>query len=377
MESLLSFKFKHCIRFLVVLILLIAVFLFFEKFLISYLYEETNIISNLLKLPFAKGQRDAISLLYLIIIIIFCGYLGWIFHHRLRQYFHKLKSTPFYFATIRESFICVILFVFLHVIINHNGKFQTLHFFRSDFIWFWIALFLLGFLVRHTFEKIACKNINNSVEKIHPLAENPISFWEEDLLDRKSVVNNLLMEINSSFDEGGGVVACYGIRGIGKTSVLNLLKINLKLTELKVVYFQPWRYKDEREMVRNFFSRITNFLTENYSLSFLNSIPQKYTELLLGVPKIPFVDISKISGFLKQEMNYDTLKVEIEAVLRILNIKIIMIIDDLDRCGSKDVFLLLRLFNTIGNFKNVVYLISADLDELEKKIQSPQLVEVI
>lgn len=377
MENLFSFKYKRFIAFLVFLVFLIIVFLFLKKFLILYLYKDTNIFSNFLKLPFARGQTDGISLPYLLIIIISWVYLGWIFYFRLKGYFQRVKNTPFYFRTVRESILGAILFIFLYLITRHNNKFQSLCLFKNDFILFWIALFSLGLLIRYFFEKIACRKIDNSLEKKIPLAENPISSWEEDLLDRRSVVNNLAMEIDSTFDEGGGVVACYGTRGMGKTSVLNLLKLKLELTKFKLVYFQPWRYKNEREMVRNFFSRITNSLTENYNLPFLNSIPQRYTDLILGLPKIPFVDLGKISEFLKHERDYDTLKFETESVLSILSVKIVMIIDDLDRCSSKDIFLLMRLFNTIGNFKNVVYLISADLDEIVAKIQKPQLVEVI
>lgn len=377
MESLLSFKFKYFIRFFIVLIILISVFLMFEKFLIKYLYEEQNIISDFLKLPFSRGRRTEISLPYLIIIIFSWIYLGWISYYKLKQYIQKLKRTPLYFRSILESFLGAFLFIFLYMLIIHTAKYQSLHFFHGDFFYFWIILFFFGVCIRYTFEKSVYRKMNNEIDEENLLAESPISSWEEDLIERNSVINNLIMEINSSFEEGGGVVACYGARGMGKTSALNLLRINLRVSEFKLIDFHPWRYKDEREMVRNFFSRITSFLTQNYNLPFLNSIPQKYTDLILGLPKPPFVDFSKISEFLRHEKDYDALRFEIKAVLDILNIRIIMIIDDIDRCSSKGIILLLRLFNTIGNLKNIVFLITTDLDVIRRKIEQPTLVEVI
>ncbi|HBA45390.1 TPA: hypothetical protein DEG21_01945 [Patescibacteria group bacterium] len=47
-----------------------------------------------------------------------------------------------------------------------------------------------------------------------------------------------------------------------------------------------------------------------------------------------------------------------------------MIIDDLDRCEPSEILIMLNLIKNLGNFKNIIYIVSYDKEHIIKVMDS-------
>jgi predicted KAP-like P-loop ATPase len=73
-----------------------------------------------------------------------------------------------------------------------------------------------------------------------------------DLLDRRPFADSIARVIATQSDPAPQVIAIDGAWGDGKTTVFGFLNEALEKEGLKVVSFNPWRYKDEETMLRAF-----------------------------------------------------------------------------------------------------------------------------
>lgn len=216
--------------------------------------------------------------------------------------------------------------------------------------------------------------------KNHLFSELPIENKDEDLLNRNSIVLQLIREVKrcfNDFDKSGNIALC-GKRGLGKTSVLNLFKNNYKGEEYKkeyrIVEITPVEYLNDRKtLAKIFFQKITELLKEEYPVPWIEYITMEYVYSYLGA-KLPFFH-KLIESIV--HCNEDRFKEEFERVLQLLKIKIIVIVDDLDRCPPSTVHLFSRMLLQIGRLENVVYIIAIDDDDYEKKMKMPELRELL
>jgi predicted KAP-like P-loop ATPase len=99
------------------------------------------------------------------------------------------------------------------------------------------------------------------------LQDRPISSAEEDRLDRGAFVENLLRAlIERQMDEDGQTVSCRatgfvvgltGPWGLGKSSVLHLVRERLEREDKVIVaYFNPWLFKGRDELILGFFGAL-------------------------------------------------------------------------------------------------------------------------
>jgi len=89
--------------------------------------------------------------------------------------------------------------------------------------------------------------------------DNPIETLEQDLLQRSGFVENFCQILAAAPTSESNVFALYGEWGSGKTSVKNLIKIQLNKGAEKaplVIEFNPWAFSGQDQVLEAFFSEI-------------------------------------------------------------------------------------------------------------------------
>jgi predicted KAP-like P-loop ATPase len=89
--------------------------------------------------------------------------------------------------------------------------------------------------------------------------DNPIASYEEDLLKRRGFVRQLSQILAEASPNQSNVFALYGEWGAGKTSVINLLKLELEKVGKDAplaIEFNPWVFSAQDQLLEAFFSEV-------------------------------------------------------------------------------------------------------------------------
>lgn len=156
--------------------------------------------------------------------------------------------------------------------------------------------------------------------------------------------------------------------GDGKTSSLNILKNKLNNSieneNYIIVKFNPWLSFDGKILISDFF----NSITENLINDGLSKQISSYSKELTNEDSTLYSGLKKIIPFLDNSNSLETLFNEINDNLKVLNKKLIIFIDDVDRLDNQEVYQLLKLIRNTANFTNTFFVIAYDRDYVNNAI---------
>src|SRR3989344_2718488 len=134
-------------------------------------------------------------------------------------------------------------------------------------------------LIRNYLEQKKLKE-DKLLSKTVLFSDEPIDDLQDDAIGRGNFAQALKENIyNLSFKESF-VMALYGRWGEGKTSILNLLKKEIRKENKLLIYeFDPWFYGDENALTTNFYHGLEDLLQESYF------IPRKLKEIFKFYPE--------------------------------------------------------------------------------------------
>lgn len=231
-------------------------------------------------------------------------------------------------------------------------------------------------------------------------SDRPIVLAPQDEFNRMGFIETLYKEIRSISSNESVVVGLSGAWGSGKTSVVNLLcsklapKKNagfLKPNDTIIVRFNPWNQIDnekssEEYFVNSFFNAIKRQLWEDKddwyiqpdNLKELFDAINDYTDLLK--PGFLKVTIKASSNYLSKRLlahmnTIEEAKHRVKKALGDFDIKILVVIDDIDRLPKEQIRLIFQLVTTIADFESVNYLISYDRKVVEEAVKDIQGVK--
>ncbi|SNR45441.1 KAP family P-loop domain-containing protein [Maribacter sedimenticola] len=202
--------------------------------------------------------------------------------------------------------------------------------------------------------------------------DSPIKLEKEDALDRNYKAKRIANEIFQSKTSEAIGFGITGEWGSGKTSFLNLLKkeINNKNTEKDFILidFNPWLNLGVEPIIKDFFDTIQEALRP-YSEDVYREI-KKYSHSILNVSKTNFTDSLKeiLTFALKKNISADFKA--LNSLLKNLNKRVIIFIDDFDRLQSNEIFEILRLIRNTASFDCFVYVVAFDKDYLNKSLEN-------
>jgi predicted KAP-like P-loop ATPase len=191
-------------------------------------------------------------------------------------------------------------------------------------------------------------------------------------------------------------VGIYGKWGEGKTTLVNFVKFYLERDyKDQAVYidFNPWRYKDEEQLLNSFFKQFAQGVTHKLGQSgkkiaktllaysgLIVALAEPVTGLTMfasmgGIDKVKdyagkaknFISdndfspaISSLEKSLEDSESLEKQKERISEQLKKTGKKYIVFIDDIDRLDNREIQILFSLLKVTADFDNVIYVLSFD-----------------
>ncbi|RQM70012.1 P-loop NTPase fold protein [Aeromonas hydrophila] len=203
--------------------------------------------------------------------------------------------------------------------------------------------------------------------------EKPVLTLKQDRLNRGELVNRLLNVITSNENVDTRGIAIIGPFGIGKSSL-----INMTLSEIQMAFhnYIPCRinswgtYSSEEQIQKYLIEQVINSLDKVTSTTSLSGLPSKYISSLKGAQSL-WLDTLPL--FYNHSSPRSQLT-EIDNLLEKINLKVIIILEDLDRNIDAEAMLnsiapLIDRLNENGNFRFIL--------SIGEKLNNPNIVNRI
>jgi len=197
--------------------------------------------------------------------------------------------------------------------------------------------------------------------------EKPLNPSDKDELGVEHIIDRIYETIINYAGDESLTIGIDGELGIGKTSLMNLVKGKFKEEkDFVLVFFDPWHYGDQRVLINGFLSAIYSAINNKTGLSLF-----KWGSQAKGFSQALEFTVSAGPVSMKVPMNtlsINEAKDEFEKQYLELGLKMIVFIDDLDRCDKDEALLVLKLLREFANLKRTFFIIGYDKERLRKTI---------
>ena len=202
------------------------------------------------------------------------------------------------------------------------------------------------------------------------LYDNPIENDEDDWLGYGELADQIIkLILDPRPTKHAFTLGINGQWGIGKTSLLNLLRSHLLQKQDKgesdhiLISFSPLILNDSNNLTIEFFNQL-HYSLKTYSYKSSEQI-RKYIYFLTNkINDFWSVIFSILFGDRSSQEQSEI----ISRLIRKINRQVIVVIDDLDRIEKEEITEIFRLVRNIGNLSNILYVIAYDKTYLCKKL---------
>ena len=212
--------------------------------------------------------------------------------------------------------------------------------------------------------------------------DEPIASPDADLLDRAAFVRSIAASIEMR-PQGGVAYAIAGPPGSGKSSALRLIAAQLGET-CTVIAFNPWYFSGSGDLTGHFLRELASEMSsaKDKRLQSISDHLRSYSALIEPLGFLPFVggfakagqqaiglgaataEYSKRfkdSGILLQRQ-------ELHAALHEFDVRIVVVIDDVDRLTDQEILEVARLVRLVGHLPRINYLLAFDRERVESAL---------
>lgn len=281
-----------------------------------------------------------------------------------------------YLPSYNEIFIAIFFyFIICYYDLKQIWNYEMLHikFIRIEYVTIILMpflIFLLSTLYNYLNPKI--NKVKKLVTSNEFLSDDPIFKIDDDKLDSKKVANNLIRILKNEKHTNSFTLGLVGPWGNGKSSVINLVKNYFKENiepNTIVIHFLPYLNHNENDIINEFFILLSNELGK-YSGKVSNQLmiySKKLTNLYKGKNIFNFLEdhITKIDS-----TSANKLYTEINEILKEIDKKIIVLVDDLDRLNEKEILQVLKLIRNTANFNNTFFIVAMDKEYVLSRLKS-------
>ena len=197
---------------------------------------------------------------------------------------------------------------------------------------------------------------------------------DEDLLGRKNVVSQIISVIKDYDTEGAFVVGLTGQWGTGKTTVLNFaLKQIQKMPNVTTMVFDPWYFstgtaQNLDTLLRRFFDELENAIGTHAFRPNLSKLINRYYDAITPILKSAPLNLAALLP--EQQPSLEVARADLERALAELAIKIVVIVDDLDRMNGVEIAYIFKIIRLCGSFKNLIYLVAFDSEYVQHQARA-------
>lgn len=209
----------------------------------------------------------------------------------------------------------------------------------------------------------------NKIEKNNYviLDDEEIDREENDLIGFNNFITSISLYLERNAPKQKFTIGLIGKWGTGKSSIINLLQKKLeKNTNVKLIKFEPWLYENEKELFKGLYQKILKEVQD------INKI--EIHESFLKIERIIFGVINNKIGFnfFDTQLNKEDItenKEKINKELKIIDKKIVIVIDNLDRLEKQDILFIFKIIHQVFDFKNIIYVLCYDEERLFKMFE--------
>ncbi len=196
--------------------------------------------------------------------------------------------------------------------------------------------------------------------------DNPIRNSQEDVLGRVDVAKSFTQHVLALDVSEGAVVGVLGPWGSGKTSFINLARIEFMQKGIHVLDFNPWMFSGAEYLVERFFTDLTSQLRIRPSLAEVGKALEDYSEIFFKVG--PWAKL--IGKFLQGgKGGLNGRRDKVCTALDTVNKPIVIVLDDVDRLSASEIRDVFKLVRLTGSFPNIVYIVACDRFRVEQALE--------
>jgi predicted KAP-like P-loop ATPase len=198
-------------------------------------------------------------------------------------------------------------------------------------------------------------------------ADRPLHDPQDDRLGYAPFARNLAENIIKMKHGESFVLGIYAPWGSGKSTLLNFVDYYLKQHSIEkqpiIVRFNPWWFSGQENLAKEFFTQLLAALGQKGHLRKIRGLVADLAERVSGTMKlsgIPIVNFLLISlkALRPRERDIFSLKEKLSDLLCKKGIKILVIIDDVDRLSNDEIRQCFQLIKAVADFPNVIYLVA-------------------
>jgi len=206
---------------------------------------------------------------------------------------------------------------------------------------------------------------------------------KEDLFGHAPFAEQLAKSIARHAGEGGLVLALHGPWGSGKSTVLGYVRYYLKTQEstndLVIVEFNPWWFAGRDDLARAFLRQLQAVLpVRSEKLRELGTLLGDFAEGIGGL-----IDLAGWTGGAagpagrgigaivgRQPKDVPALKSKIAAALKEAKLRVLVLVDDIDRLENSEVRQLFTVIKALADFPYVTYLLAFDHEVAARAVET-------
>jgi len=203
-----------------------------------------------------------------------------------------------------------------------------------------------------------------AVPQLYFLADKEVKRKEEDLLTTEPQAESFAKTVLASDAHPGLVFGVDGPWGVGKTSFINLAEHYWAHAPNKPIIcrFEPLRYASEPDLADRLIKDLSATIQREVFVPEFRPAASRYSRLLKGKADFSFLGF-KLSLEPSQE-TLDELLEDIDEVLRRIDRRVIIVIDDLDRLDTKTINSVLFATRRTFRLSRATYILCYDTEIL-------------
>lgn len=197
--------------------------------------------------------------------------------------------------------------------------------------------------------------------KLKPVNDNPTN--SARLLGHDVIVQTLKEFIESNEMISSSSVAIHGDWGTGKTSIMTTLHSKLDNEKIEVLFFEAWKYEYTNPSLGLIAEITEKYLKKDVALAqnIIKAAIYILTDKFLGL------DLNQTERVIRgNRERMISLTDELKKIIAHINKRLVIIIDDLDRCDVENALQILSLMKLFLSVDNCVIIAAVDFKRLQQ-----------
>lgn len=219
-------------------------------------------------------------------------------------------------------------------------------------------------------------------------SDYPIESCSDDVLGRSTVARRIAGQLMSAPTNHSTVFGLCGPWGSGKTSLLNMVREELQKDKSHpiVINFNPWLYIPSDNLVVPFLALLSEEIQRSAKGAIIvkaakkvTRVIRRYSDVLSSAADafewVPGVSVAQAvfrRWGKEKTVSPSVLKDRISGQLKDAGMRVVVLIDDLDRLSNEAIRSVFQLVAAVADFPGVNYLIAYDLNNVVKALEAVQ-----